>query len=321
MRVAQRVLDLRQREVGPEVIIHDHPAAQGVGHRAARLAHAIVRQRRGGDAVQPSRPAADAEPRLVQMPHRRRGQPRRDLRHNGRPCFGFPFAPGRDAGRAQQRGAKQIVHDLADAVLGDQVLRVEIDRRRPDARAVLHMRRHLVRERRAGHTMAARAGVDPRLVLGHLQPGLRHLEHCRASTRVAMAAVRPAWQCPHRVASWRSILSGPAAGRSVSPRCPGWPPLVWPETPRRLPAMRGVLDGPSLEGGLLLLELFLSNRRRRSATSCLRAAFSARSPAISRRSSSIRARTSGDKTIQTLTHGDPTSCNPNRENTKNTQPV
>ena len=45
-----------------------------------------------------------------------------------------------------------------------------------------------------------------------------------------------------------------------------WPPLFLPETPPRLPAIRGFLPNPSLDGGLLLLELSLPSRRSRSAT-------------------------------------------------------
>jgi hypothetical protein len=44
--------------------------------------------------------------------------------------------------------------------------------------------------------------------------------------------------------------------------------------PRRLPAMRGFLANPSLEGGLPLLELSWPNRRRNAATSTRSAAFS-----------------------------------------------
>jgi len=45
--------------------------------------------------------------------------------------------PGREAGRAEKRRAEQIVHRLGDPVLRNQLLDVEINRRRPDALAVL----------------------------------------------------------------------------------------------------------------------------------------------------------------------------------------
>ena len=47
------------------------------------------------------------------------------------------------------------MHDIADTIFGDQVLHVQINRRRPDARAVLHMRAHLGGEGCAGLTAAA----------------------------------------------------------------------------------------------------------------------------------------------------------------------
>jgi hypothetical protein len=53
--------------------------------------------------------------------------------------------------------------------------------------------------------------------------------------------------------------------------------------------MRGFLADPSLEGGLLLLELSLPNRRRNSAISSFSAAFSTRSAASFGRGFSIMA--------------------------------
>jgi hypothetical protein len=49
--------------------------------RAAPLAHPVIRHRRRGDAVQPSRFAADAKARLINMAHRRRGEPCGDGLH------------------------------------------------------------------------------------------------------------------------------------------------------------------------------------------------------------------------------------------------
>jgi len=82
---------------------------------------------------------------------------------------------------------------------------------------------------------------------------------CRFSTPVTIAAVSPARQWRHASASRRSTTSGFAAGFSVPPACPACPPLVLPDRPRRLPAMRGGFFNPSLDGGLLLFELFLSS--------------------------------------------------------------
>jgi hypothetical protein len=63
------------------------------------------------------------------------------------------------------------------------------------------------------------------------------------------------------------MTSGFATCFNVSPARQACPPLVLSDLPRVLPAMRGGFFKPSPEGGLLLLELFLSSWRRRSATS------------------------------------------------------
>src|SRR5664280_2758282 len=91
------------------------------------------------------------------------------------------------------------------------------------------------------------------------------------------------------------MMSGLSVRRSVSPLCPTCPPLFLSDVPRKLPATRGFLPNPSLDGGLLLLLLSLPRRRRRSATSCFRTIFSCRNSAISLRNPSINACSSGDK--------------------------
>src|SRR3978361_744776 len=113
------------------------------------------------------------------------------------------------------------------------------------------------------------------------------------------------------------MRSGLSIGRRVSPLCPTCPPLAFPDRPRRLLSTRGGFFRPSLDGGLLLLELFLSSRRRRSATCCFSAAFfwrmvafswrsaalSARRLSTSRRSASISSARVGVVSMPVLTHG------------------
>src|SRR3954471_19680678 len=81
-------------------------------------------------------------------------------------CASAAFAV--QAGRAEAGGGEQIGHGLADPVLGDQLLDVEIDRGRSQARTVLHARRHRVRERRLRHAAAMVAAVDRGAVFGDL---------------------------------------------------------------------------------------------------------------------------------------------------------
>src|SRR3954463_3570855 len=93
-------------------------------------------------------------------------------------CASAAFAV--QAGRAEAGGGEQIGHGLADPVLGDQLLDVEIDRGRSQARTVLHARRHRVRERRLRHAAAMVAAVDQGAVFGDLQAWLRQIEHLAA---------------------------------------------------------------------------------------------------------------------------------------------
>jgi hypothetical protein len=84
--------------------------------------------------------ATDAEPGFVQIPHRRLGNQGGDMRGDRRQFFGFLLASGDDAGWTQTPGTKQVFHNVADAIFGNQLLRIQIDRRRLDARPVLNMR-------------------------------------------------------------------------------------------------------------------------------------------------------------------------------------
>src|SRR4051794_5798420 len=90
-------------------------------------------------------------------------------------CASAAFAV--HAGRAKAGGGEQIGHSLADPVLGDQLLDVEIDRGRSQARTVLHVRRHRVWERLLRHAAAMVAAVDRGAVLGALQAWLWQVEH------------------------------------------------------------------------------------------------------------------------------------------------
>src|SRR5580692_11139943 len=78
------------------------------------------------------------------------------------------------------------------------------------------------------------------------------------------------------------MRSGLATCFSVPPLWPTWPPLFLPDLPRRL-CVRGGFFSPSLDGGLLLFELFLFNRRSSSAIFSRNSAFSRRNQAPSSR--------------------------------------
>ena len=122
-----------------------------------------------------------------------RGDPHRDRLE----LLGLSFAPGDDAGRTKPRRAEQVGHRLRHPILGNELLHIEINRRRSDARAILSGRGHPFGERRRGLAAAVRATVNHRLMFGDVQSRLGQIEHLpllnardhrRRQSREAMAA-------------------------------------------------------------------------------------------------------------------------------------
>ena len=197
-----------------------------------------------------------------------------------------------------QRRAEEIAQRLRGPILGDELLDIEIDRRRLDALAILGGRDHAIGKRRLGHAAAIFATVNRGLMFGDHERALGKIEHLalldprgrlRIERRTAMAARA-------RLMPNRAIGIGDRS--VVPPSWPVWPPLTLPERPRRLPGMRGFFFNPSLEGGLELFELSCPNWRRRSATS-------ASSAAIRRLSEAINSSTSAGRTIPPLINSSP----------------
>ena len=89
----------------------------------------------------------------------------------------FLAHPSHDAGRADQRRAKQIAQRKRGAIFGDQLLDVEIDRRRLDALAILGRRNDAFGKHRSRFTATVRATMDRRAVFGHLDHALGKIEH------------------------------------------------------------------------------------------------------------------------------------------------
>ena len=85
--------------------------------------------------------------------------------------------PGDDAGRTDQRGAEQIARRLRGPVLGDELLDIEIDRRRLDALAILHRRDHAIGKPRPGLAPAIFAAVDRGLMFRDHERALGKIEH------------------------------------------------------------------------------------------------------------------------------------------------
>jgi hypothetical protein len=102
------------------------PAVAGFVTRCAAIAFG----RRCGTRPEPCR-------RIVEVTDRGDRSKLGDARRHRGERLRLVDHPGREAGRAEKRRAEQIVHRLGDPVLRNQLLDVEINRRRPDALAVL----------------------------------------------------------------------------------------------------------------------------------------------------------------------------------------
>ena len=76
-----------------------------------------------------------------------------------------------------QRRAEQIAQRLRGPVLGDELLDVEIDRRRLDALAILHRRDHAIGKRRLRLAPAMVAAVDRGLMFRDREQALGKIEH------------------------------------------------------------------------------------------------------------------------------------------------
>ena len=85
--------------------------------------------------------------------------------------------PGDDAGRTDQRRAEEIAQRLGGPILGDELLDIEIDRRRLDALAILGGRDHAIGKRRLGHAAAIFAAVNRGLMFGDHERALGKIEH------------------------------------------------------------------------------------------------------------------------------------------------
>ena len=139
-----------------------------------------------------------------------------------------PFAvhPSRESAGAEIGRAEQVVHPLGDPVLGNELLDVEIDRRRANAPAILRRRCEawgklgLASRSRRPHGDRSRAG----LVFGDLDEPFRADRTPVSSPPVSIAEVNPAWQRRRASALCWSVRIRATACLSVSPLWPFCPP-------------------------------------------------------------------------------------------------
>lgn len=172
--------------------------------------------------------------------------------------------PGDDAGRTDQRGAEQIAQRLRGPVLGDELLDIEIDRRRLDALAILHRRDHAIGKPRPGLAPAIFAAVDRGLMFRDHERALGKIEHLafldsgrrlRTEGRTATATdTRRVLNHPIRIgdlpqrgalmallpAAWPARCAAQAAGNArlrlqpVARRRPGTVRTVLPQLPAKV---------------------------------------------------------------------------------------
>ena len=135
--------------------------------------------REGGiaDRVQPMQLAGDTKSSLVQMPNAAFRKPGENVFNHEAHLIRRTARPVGHAGCTQAGGPKKVAQKLADPILGYQLLNIAIDRRRPHARAILHMRGHAIGKasRRHGATMVAT--INCSLMLGDLQAWRGQVEH------------------------------------------------------------------------------------------------------------------------------------------------
>ena len=191
------VIDRTEPAIRQEVIVHDDAPLQILGDRAALFVGAIESEGQARRRMQPLQLAGDAKPRFVEMANLRLGYPLADERVDLPHLLRLFSDPGDDAGRTDQRRADEIAQRLRGPILGDELLDIEIDRRRLDALAILGGRDHAIGKRRLGRVAAIFAAVNRGLMFGDHERALGKIEHLalldprgrlRIERRTAMAA-------------------------------------------------------------------------------------------------------------------------------------
>ena len=157
--------------------MHDDAPLQMPGDIAALFARPIEGKQQARCRMQPVQRACDAIARFVEMTNRGPSHTLANRLIDRGKLPRLPGHPGHDAGRTDRHGGEQIAQGLRDAILGDQLLDIEIDRRRPDALAVLGRRDDAVGKRRLRHALAMRATVDRGLMLSHHERALGNVEN------------------------------------------------------------------------------------------------------------------------------------------------
>src|ERR1700722_4442488 len=197
MSIAEGVIDFVEPTVRPEVVVHDDAPLQIIGDRAALFVGAIEGEGLARRGVQPLQLAGNPKPRLVEMADLRLGHARADEPVGLLQLLPLLGDPGDEAGRTDPRRAAQIAQRLRGPILGEELLDIEVDRRRLDALAILDGRYHPCGKPRLGRPSAMRAAVNRGLMFRDQQRALGNVEHLalfgsyrrlRVERRTAMTA-------------------------------------------------------------------------------------------------------------------------------------
>ncbi len=200
MGVTEGVIDLVHPAIRQEMVVHDDAPLQTLGDVAALIARAVESEGQARRRVQPMQLAGDPIAGFVEMANPGLGHALANGLVDSAQLSRLLAHPGDEAGRTDQRGAEQIAQRLRGAVLGDQLLDVEIDRRRLDGFAILGRRDDSLGKGRSRFAATVRATMDRSAVFGHLDHALGKVEHLplfRANhrTRVEPSATMTAEGC------------------------------------------------------------------------------------------------------------------------------
>ena len=157
--------------------MHDDAPLQTLRDRAPLFPGAIEGEGEARRRVQPLQRACDAKPGFVEAANLRLGHALADALINLLQFLRLLSHPGDDAGRTDQRRADEIAQRLRGPILGDELLDIEIDRRRLEALAILRRRNYAFGKRRLGHAPAMRAAVDRGLMFRDHERAFGKVEH------------------------------------------------------------------------------------------------------------------------------------------------
>ena len=200
MRVAEGVIDRVHSAIRQEVVVHDDASLQIAWDVATLFARAIEGEGQARCGVQPMQLAGNPIAGFVEMANSGFGHAPANGLVDLAQLSRLLAHPGHEAGGTDQRRAEQIAQRLRGAILGDELLDVEIDRRRLDALAILSRRDDALGKGRSCFATAVRATMDRGAVFRHLDHALGKIERlppfradCR--TRVEPGATMAAHGC------------------------------------------------------------------------------------------------------------------------------